>query len=1722
MKFHITLRARLVLLVLAAVVPLLMLSVAKAVRDTGEALQRATDSLALSASLVSAHHEQVSESARQLLESVAVGVAQMGPGTDCYAYFKTLKERLPLYANIGVSGLDGYTQCDGVGRTKPVYIGDRGYFQKAVASRNFSSGGYTLGRISGKSTLQFALPVTSASGAITGVAFVSLDLQSLSRQVASIPVPQGGQVLVTDRDGLVLAVNPAKPEMIGSLVENRMLQTMVKSKSSGVQVSPALSGAQRIYAFRPTGDLVASPFFVAVSADRDMTIGPAQQELMVEVGVLTSFALIGGLLAWVMGGHGIVRQANTILAATWRLQRGERDVRIPVQRHGAGNEFSRIADGFNVMADSLEQREDDLNSELVRSRHAYDTLQLTLNSMKEGLIAVDAIGRVLMFNQAASKLFMMDGAPLVLSGDWPRHHGLYMPGTDHLYTTDSLPLVKALGGKSGSTQHILVRNALHPEGRLISASFHPMMGEEGANGESRVIGALMVFADITRLQQMQMEQAKGFIELRETQRRLTEAQRLGRIGSWEYDLSTKKMWWSDEIVELFGLERSTFDGRHETLVSMIHPDDHEIYTTSLATAKRDGTDFEVECRIVTPSGRTRWIYQLGSPRRGRQGIVTTRSGVIQDITLRKQSELALVQSYAEQAETQRKLKEALSLGRIGHWEVNFATHLVWWSSELYELLGFEPGSFDGRPESFLGLIHPQDVDKFDAQRVAAWSEGIECETEFRVVTPAGDVLWVHQLCKSHFDANNQPTHRSGMVQDVTARKASEAALTANMTLLQREQDRLLDAQRLGRIGNWECDLVTGDFWASDEIYSLCEVTRQDAELTRESFLSLIHPGDRPGYEAAVAVATASGEAFETIYRVVTSSGRVRWIRQLGRVDCDGEGVPLRRVGVVQDITEQHESQRSMKLMLTCMDRLQDMVMVTEAEPDVVIGERAVVYVNEAFERFTGFSKDEMKGQSPMLLDGPRTERSALRGVAQALKEQRSHRTELMSYNKQRDGVLIELDIVPISNAEQQLTHWVWVARDLTSRKLAEQALVDSEQRYMALFESTPLPLWVFDEVTLQFLTVNAAAIDQYGFSREEFLAMTLLEIRPERERAWSLEHFSKPLPSESIVVQHRKRNGQEFPVQVISRPIHYAGRAGRFVVALDISARMKAEKDVQDQLFTLQRAADAAQAITSHQTLDDAMNEVASQARGVIGAHQALVMLTKNSGWAPDHTIYGLSLSEKYQGYRTYAEPVDGSGIYSVVCETNQTLRLTQAELEAHPRWRGFGKHADKHPAMRGWLAVPLRSRDGQNIGVLQLSDKFEGDFTLQDEYVITEMAHLAATALENARLFDQIRELNVGLEQKIAERTEALSRQEALFRALAEEAPQAIWTINPQSEMTYFNEAFLELVGGEKSQWFGKGWLDLIHPDDLPVLLETWEMALQGRTRYANIRRIRDHSGRWHIMSCTASPVFNDAGEVEFWVGIDTDITDIKAVETALRLSNQELEAFSYSVSHDLRSPLNTVDGFSRLLAKQLSAEANEKSRHYLSRIQAGVAQMGQLIEDLLSLAQVSRMQLRVELVDLSALARKVVDEWCVRAPERAVQVTIEPGLQVQGDARLLRVVMENLVGNAWKFTSQRERADITVGQTHEADNAPVFFVRDNGAGFDMAYADKLFTAFQRLHGAQEFPGSGIGLATVSRVIGRHGGRLWADAKPNGGACFYFTVPGSATGSPSTSSMLR
>ena len=226
------------------------------------------------------------------------------------------------------------------------------------------------------------------------------------------------------------------------------------------------------------------------------------------------------------------------------------------------------------------------------------------------------------------------------------------------------------------------------------------------------------------------------------------------------------------------------------------------------------------------------------------------------------------------------------------------------------------------------------------------------------------------------------------------------------------------------------------------------------------------------------------------------------------------------------------------------------------------------------------------------------------------------------------------------------------------------------------------------------------------------------------------------------------------------------------------------------------------------------------------------------------------------------------------------------------------------------------------------------------------------------------------------------------------------------------------------------------------------------------------------------------------------------------LERKNAELEAFSYSVSHDLRAPLRSIDGFSQLLLEECDSTLSEKGKDYLKRVRTSAQRMGNLIDGLLQLSRVGRAAIHRDRIDLSVIANAVVEELRMKDPDRKIAVRVRERLLADADAGLMRIVFDNLVGNAWKFTAKVGAPQIDVDAQWEA-GAATFCVRDNGAGFSMEYAEALFRPFQRLHSESDFPGIGIGLATVHRIIDRHGGRIWAESKIDNGAAFFFTLPG-------------
>lgn len=423
-------------------------------------------------------------------------------------------------------------------------------------------------------------------------------------------------------------------------------------------------------------------------------------------------------------------------------------------------------------------------------------------------------------------------------------------------------------------------------------------------------------------------------------------------------------------------------------------------------------------------------------------------------------------------------------------------------------------------------------------------------------------------------------------------------------------------------------------------------------------------------------------------------------------------------------------------------------------------------------------------------------------------------------------------------------------------------------------------------------------------------------------------------------------------------------------------------------------------------------------------------------------------------------------------------------------------------------------------------------DYTARAKKTTDDEIGYLATAFndmltEIGRRTAALEQTNARLQGEIAERervADALRRSEQRYRSLVEATAQIIWVADARGMVSERAPSWQAYTGQSDAEVFGEGWSKALHPEDGASALRAWRKCVDSGVPFEYEYRVRRADGEYRWFAVRGVPVRNVDGTVREWVRICIDIHDRRRAEQEIRRlndeletrvrertaqlveTNRELEAFAYSVSHDLRAPLRAIDGFSQALVEDAGPGADAGTLRHIERIRAATQRMGCLIDDLLSLSRISRVELVRADVDLSALARQVAKDLQQREPERIVEWQIWDDIGAQGDPRLLRVVLENLIANSWKFTSRCAQARIEFGALHEAHRV-VYFVRDNGAGFDMAYAEKLFGAFQRLHSAAEYSGTGIGLATVQRVIHRHRGRIWARAQPGKGAVFFFTL---------------
>lgn len=818
----------------------------------------------------------------------------------------------------------------------------------------------------------------------------------------------------------------------------------------------------------------------------------------------------------------------------------------------------------------------------------------------------------------------------------------------------------------------------------------------------------------------------------------------------------------------------------------------------------------------------------------------------------------------------------------------------------------------------------------------------------------------------------------------------------------------------------------------------------------------------------------------------------------------------------------------------------------------------IVFWNRAAEELYGWSRDEIPGRTTNELLQTRFPEPLEQILAEL---NQSGRWEGELIHARKDGTLLTVasrwmlqtlaDGTPLGILEMNY--------DLTSRKRAEEQL-------RAQTATLELAHTLVRDMSSRIVLWNRGAERLYGFSRDEALGKishelfrtqfpeppSVIEAKLERAGEWEGELI------------HTKRDGTE--MVVASHQVIYRDERGMPTAILetnnDITAQKHAEEQIRQNARRARMLSEISKALASVNTdYGTVLSTLVEQVTELIGDRVGLALISEDRMWLDVIDSQGIEpeLAE-------ISQELIPSGHYPLnlipdwaALEHGQAILVPEVDQQAL-RARTKPEHLQYLDRFGTYsrLTVPMRVQ-GTVIGALGVTRARPGHpYTLEDQDFLQEIADRAALAITNARLLEtaqeelarrkmaeeEIRMLNAALEARVAERTaqlaetnakllqeigeraraeESLARERDLLHALMDNIPDTIYFKDTAFRFTRINVAAAQVIGVETpEQAYGK-----TDYDWQPVELAESSIAEEReilQSRQPLIDRIeynpkRDGTPRW--FSATKAPIIDKAGHVLGIAGISRDITrrmlaeqQVKRLNMELELralelerANQELEAFSYSVSHDLRAPLRAIDGYSRILQEDYDALLDDEGRRVSGVIRSEAQRMSQLIDDLLELSRLGRREMQESEIDMAAMARRVFAELTATDKSGGITFTLGSLPSEQGDPTLLYQVWINLLSNAIKFTAKRECPQIQVDGSR-TETETIYAVHDNGAGFDMKYYNKLFGVFQRLHNDRDFGGTGVGLAIVQRAVRRHGGRVWAEGQVNEGATFYFALP--------------
>lgn len=1074
--------------------------------------------------------------------------------------------------------------------------------------------------------------------------------------------------------------------------------------------------------------------------------------------------------------------------------------------------------------------------------------------------------------------------------------------------------------------------------------------------------------------------------------------------------------------------------------------DRELVSQHTLISSVDSNVHQIEFRIVSKEGDVRWISHTCSPLYDDAGVYLGRRGTNRNITERKQQQELLFES-------EFRFNNLYENGPFGMVMADFNFRFKEVNPAFVQILGYDKAELLNF--TFRDVTHPDDINKdlINIQKLLKREISIY-KTEKRYLRKDGQVIWGSLTVTTAYDSEGAFLYFLGIIEDITWRKEAEIELKKSKQLLS-------ETEIIGKVGGWEFNIDTFTQTWTDEVYRIHEVD-PDFNPNVDNGINFYTPESQPVIEEAVKRIIETGEPFDLELDIITARGNVRKVHSIGKADFQNRRV----YGFFQDITDRKQAELKIR-------ELNERIATATRSAQVGIWDWDIkcnsLTWDEQMYILYGLKKEDFAGAYEAWLSGlhPDDREFSREETNKALTGEKDYDTEFrivwpdgtVRHCKARGEVF--------RNEIGEPVRMVGVNFDITEDKLKDEKIRAKDLEFRKLSANVPDLIFQFTRKPdgSYYVPIASEGIRNiFGCAPEEVVD----DFSPIGSVIYP-EDFDRVISDIEFSATNMTPFTCEFRVLIPGREIQWIysrstpellpdGSITWYGFNTDITQKKKAEEALRYSEALLKEVGKIAQ----------------------IGGWEYDVE-KNNATWTSEiATIYDFD-----------TKAVDGETFTQKLFVGDSLSAIRLALKEAVELSKPFDLELEILTAQgrRKWTR-----NIGQPVSVDGKVVKISG----------------ATQDITKRRMVES-----------------ALRESEAKFRMLLESIPIPVTHVSMAGDIMFRNERFLQIIGYTReevptiSEWWVKAYPDKTYRD---WVKRTWDKAVQKAiTKGTDIDPVE------YIVHCKDG---TDRVLIISGINIDDnllitfiDISDRKKAEEDIRKlnetleqrvaertsqlesANKELEAFSYSVSHDLRAPLRHINGFVDLLKERFGDDLPDKARHYLTTIADASKQMGTLIDDLLHFSRTSRQEVHRVKINMNALLKEVIDKTKPDREGRKITWKIPDLPDAYGDYALIKQVWVNLIDNAVKYTRKTEKAIITI-ESKEEDKQLVYTVRDNGVGFDMKYSGKLFGVFQRLHSAADFEGTGIGLANVQRIISKHKGKIWVEAELGKGAAFYFTLP--------------